>query len=947
MKSTLPFCLTLASPIAAVLGLTGPVLARQDSAASGVNLAVVAQPSSSYVSGDTSLTALNDEYDPRSSRDRSRGSYGNWNRVGTQWVQYDWSQPISTNKIDVYWWDDHRGVRLPKACRLLYWDGAQFVPVSNPSGLAVEPDQYNTTTFDEVRASGLRLEIDSNEPYSTGILEWKVYDSGKSPDFPPVVEAGVDRVVIAGGKTYLNGTIKTLAGKGTAPVLMWRKKSGPGTVTFENAGAAATTATLSATGEYILELTARKGPLSAASTLKVTVASPPPSPHLDLIDTKHYTIDSPLWNSRARALIVNWIPHCIDKISDPNLREGGINNFIDAANKLAGKPHGRHRGYVFSNAWVYNTIESICVALMIDPQGDPETIKAQTAMKATLEDWIPKILAAQEPDGYLQTAFTLSDRERWSPRYRGDHEGYVAGYFLEAGIAHYLLTDGQDRRLYNAARKLADCWDTNIGPAPKKAWYDGHQAMEIALVRFGRFVNAKEGKGRGDKYIQLAKFLLDCRKNGSEYDQSHVPVIQQYEAVGHAVRAVYSYAGMADVAMETGDIDYQSAVLSLWDNIVHRKYYLTGGVGSGETSEGFGPNYSLRHEAYCESCSSCGEIFFQHKLNMTYRDARYADLYEETLYNALLGSIDLEGKNFYYQNPLDTRRPRYDWHVCPCCVGNIPRTLLMLPTWMYVKGPPTHSMALGKGSHRRPIACGDPNAKSADSIYVNLFIGSTVTVEDVAGTDVQMVQATDHPWSGDVSITVRPAAETTFSVKIRVPNRSVSDLYTSTPQADGISSISVNGSAITPPIEKGYAVVTRKWRAGDKIELTLPMKVQRIKASDKVAATAGRVALRYGPLIYCVERVDQDLNNTLGPESALATEWRGDLLDGVMTIKGTWADGSALTAIPYYARENRPAPALQGQAAAGGGDDSGDSTETRRRRGPRAVNSVVWLSEQP
>ncbi len=934
MKSTLPFRLIVVLLTTAVLGPIGPAYAQQGSGASDLNLAVVAQPSSSYVSGDTSLTALNDEYDPRSSRDRNRGSYGNWNRVGTQWVQYDWSQPISTSKIDVYWWDDNRGVRLPKACRLLYWDGDRFVPVGNPSGLGVQGSQYNTTTFDEVRASRLRLEIDSNEPYSTGILEWKVYDSGNSPDFPPVVEAGVDRMVIAGGKTYLNGTIKTLAGKGTAPVLMWRKKSGPGTVTFENAGAAVTTATFSATGEYVLELTARKGPLSAASTLRVTVASPPPSPHLDLIDTKHYTIDSPLWNGRARALIGNWIPHCIAKISDPNLREGGINNFIDAANKLAGKPHGRHRGYVFSNAWVYNTIESICVALMIDPQGDAEIIKAQTAMKATLEDWIPKILAAQEPDGYLQTAFTLSDRERWSPRHRGDHEGYVAGYFLEAGIAHYLLTDGQDRRLYNAARKLADCWDTNIGPAPKKAWYDGHQAMEIALVRFGRFVNAREGKGKGDKYIQLAKFLLDCRQGGSQYDQSHVPVIQQYEAVGHAVRAVYSYAGMADVAMETGDIDYHSAVMSLWDNIVNRKYYVTGGVGSGETSEGFGPDYSLRHNAYCESCSSCGEIFFQHKLNMTYRDARYADLYEETLYNALLGSIDLEGKNFYYQNPLDTRRPRYDWHVCPCCVGNIPRTLLMLPTWMYVKGHPTHSIALG-------------NPKSADSIYVNLFIGSTVTVEDVAGTDVEMVQDTDYPWSGDVSITVRPAAETTFSVKIRVPNRSVSDLYTSTPQSNGIGSISVNGAAITPPMENGYAVVNRKWKAGDKIELTLPIKVQRIKASDKVAATAGRVALRCGPLIYCVERVDQDLNNTLSPESALATEWRGDLLGGVMTIKGTWADGSALTAIPYYTRENRAALALQRQATADGRDGSGDSTESRRRRGPRAVNSIVWLRDQP
>jgi len=866
---------------------------------SAVNLASVADPSCSYVSGDTSLAALSDENEPRSSRDRPGRAYGNWPRRGTQWVQYDWSKPISTNMIAVYWWDDNRGVRLPKACRLLYWDGERFAPVTNPSGLGVEANKFNATTFDEVRTSKLRLEIDASGTYSTGILEWKVCDSGKSPDFPPRVEAGIDRVVMVGGKTYLNGEIKTL--KDSTAVAVWSKESGPGTVEFANAGAPATTATFSDTGDYVLRLTAGKGNLIASSELAVKVEAPPPARHLDLIDTRHYRIDNPLWNSRAKALIVNWIPHCIRKISDPNLREGGINNFIDAANKLAGKPHGRHRGYVFSNAWVYNTIESICVALMVDPRGDQEIVKAHDFMRATLADWIPKVLAAQEPDGYIQTAFTLSDRQRWSPRYRGDHEGYVAGYFLDAAVAHHLLTNGEDLRLYNAAKRLADCWDDNLGPSPKKQWYDGHQAMEIGLVRFGRFVNDTEGPGKGDKYIKLAKFLLDCRNNGSEYDQSHVPVVRQYEAVGHAVRAVYSYAGMADVAMETSDTDYHSAVMSLWDNIVNHKYYVTGGVGSGETSEGFGPDYSLRHNAYCESCSSCGEIFFQHKLNLTYHDAKFADLYEETLYNALLGSIDLDGKNFYYQNPLDSGRLRYDWHGCPCCVGNIPRTLLMLPTWMYVK--------------------------SDNAIYVNLFIGSTVTVEDVAGTDVEMLQATDYPWSGDVLLTVNPKETKTFSVNVRMPDRDISELYSATPLCDGITSISVNGSAIRPAVEKGYAVITRKWKAGDRIDLNLPMKVQRVKGSSKIAATAGKVALRYGPLIYNVERVDQSLDNVLSPDSALTTEFKGDLLGGVMVIKGTWSDGSELTAIPNYARNNR-----------------GPDASENRRRG--AVTSSVWIKDQ-
>ncbi|MCX5646400.1 MAG: glycoside hydrolase family 127 protein [Phycisphaerae bacterium] len=877
----------------------------------GTNLAVVAKPSSSHVSGDTTAAALNDGYDPRNSRDARRGSYGNWPTRGTQWVQYDWSQPISTGRIDVYWWADGRGVHAPKACRLLTWDGNAFVPVDNPSGLGVAVNQYNTTSFDEVRTSKLKLEIDANDTFSTGILEWKVIDSGKSPDFPPMVTAGIDRIVVLGGKTYLGGTVKTLKGGGVTTT--WSKSSGPGTITFENAKVAVTTATFSKKGEYVLQLAAAKGPLSASSMLTIQVVSPPPADRLDVVYTKKYKIDSPLWNSRAKALIVNWIPHCIDQINNPNLKEGqgGIDNFIEAAKALRGEPHGRHKGYVFSNAWVHQTIESMCIALMVDPKGDPEIIKAQEKMKATLEDWIPKIFAAQEPDGYLQTAYTLADRnrwpQRWNPPQRGNHEGYVAGYFIESAINHYTLTNGTDKRLYNAAKKLADCWVANLGPAPKKPWFDGHQEMEQALVRFGRFVNDMEGPGsHGDSYIKLAKFLLDSRKDGSEYDQSHVPVQQQYEAVGHAVRASYTYSGMADVAAETHDVDYQSAVMSLWDNMVNKKYYVTGGVGSGETSEGFGPNYSLRQSAYNESCSTCGLIFFQYKMNLAYHDAKYADLYEESLYNALLGSIDLEGKNFYYDNPLDSHGPRYPWHVCPCCVGNIPRTLLMIPTWTYVKGK--------------------------DGLYVNLFIGSTINVEKVAGTNVQMVQETDYPWSGKVAITVNPETAKRFAVCVRVPNRTTSELYTPTPQVNGLESISVNGSTIKPKIENGYAVITRKWKAEDKIVLMLPMKVQRIKASDKIAATAGKVALRYGPLIYSAEAVDQSLDKVLAPDSALTTEWKGDLLDGVMVVKGTWADGSALMAVPNYARDNRL--------------PQSESAAPTPRRGPRSISSAVWLKDR-
>ncbi|MCR9209568.1 MAG: glycoside hydrolase family 127 protein [bacterium] len=847
------------------------------------NLAVVATASSSHVSGETSLDALNDSSFPRFSREQGQGSYGNWPSQGTQWVEYQWAKPINTNQVKVFWWDDGRGIRLPAAWRVKYWIDGEFASVQNAAGHGVKPNQFNSMTFDKLTTDRLRLEIDGSEDFSTGILEWQVIDAGGSPNFAPSVSAGVDRVVVLDGNTYLDGTINSVEREGDQVELQWTKVSGPGEIQFSDERSKKTTATFSQTGEYCLRLNASLGGLSDSSTLGVQVIAPPPATNLDLVDTRSFSIQSPLWSNRAKAIIVDWLPHCIEKISDPKLKEGGINNLEEAANKLAGRPFEKHRGYVFSNAWIYNTIESICVAVMIDPQGDEEIIESQEAMRKTLDEWIPLVLAAQEPDGYIQTYFTLNDLPRWSPKHRSDHEGYVAGYLLEAGIAHYLMTEQTDPRLYNAARRLADCWCEHIGPAPKQPWFDGHQAMEIALVRFGRFVNSIEGEGKGDKYIDLAKFLLDCRGDGSEYDQSHVPVVEQYTAVGHAVRASYSYAAMADVAMETQDVDYQSAVMSLWDNLVNRKYYVTGGIGSGETSEGFGPDYSLPHNAYCESCSSCGEIFMQHKLHLTHHDAKYASLYEETLYNALLGSLDIDGKNFYYPNPLDTAAERYPWHGCPCCVGNIPRTLLMLPTWMY--------------------------SKSGNDLYINLFVGSTVTVEDVDGTDIELVQTTDYPFDGSVSIVVNPEEAKRMSMRVRIPQRDVSTIYHATPNADGIASIRVNGLEISPAVEKGYAIIDRVWRSGDKIELEVPMTIQQVRSIDKIAATRGQTALRRGPLIYCVEDIDQDINRSIPATPEIQCEMTDHLfgrsLGELPILRGTWDDGSELTAIPYYLRANR------------------------------------------
>ena len=846
----------------------------------GKNLALVASPTSSSRVG-AMITSLNDGLIPNNTDGMRSGSNRSPNQPLAQWVQYEWIMPVTTSEISLFWWNYENTVKLPSAYRILYWNGTSFVDVKNAMGLGLMNNKFNSTTFDEIQTTRIRLEVSSADRFTATILEWVVLQAENSPNHPPVVSAGVDRSVMVGGNTYLSGTIKSVT-----PInkIAWSKSSGPGIVRFADASSINTTAKFSLPGNYVLSMTANEGNFSVLSTVKVKVQFPPRSERLDVVYTKRYKIDSPLWNDRAKAMIVNWIPWCIDQINrtDLTLGEGGLDNFIEAGKALRGEPHGKHLGYVFSNAWVHQTIEAMSIALMVDPQGDKEIIASQEKMKTTIEKWIPIILAAQEADGYLQTAYTLRDttrwKERWAPRTRGNHEGYVAGYFIESAINHYTLAGGKDRRLYDAAKKLADCWVANIGPG-KKEWYDGHQEMEQALVRFGRFVNDMEGNGRGDNYISLSKFLLDCRRNGSEYDQSNVPVQQQYEAVGHAVRAVYSYSAMADVAAETGDVDYQSAVMSLWDNMVNKKYYVTGGVGSGETSEGFGPNYSLRHNAYCESCSSCGLIFFQYKMNIAYNDAKYVDLYEETIYNALLGSLDLDGKNFYYTNGLSTSQSRYSWHVCPCCVGNIPRTLLMIPTWTYVK--------------------------SDKGLYVNLFIGSTIKVENVAGTNIEMVQKTDYPWSGKVSITVNPEQSKEFTLFVRVPNRTTSTLYSPAPSVSGLKSLAVNGKDVRPRIFNGYAVIKRIWNAGDKVDIVLPMEVQTIKSDDRIAANRGRIALRYGPMIYNVEKVDQpDIDKYIG-KGPLTTEWKGDLLNGVMTIRGIWEDGTPLVAIPNYARNNR------------------------------------------
>ena len=912
---------------AAVLKALAGSVARAQESETPANIARVAVPSSWTLRSENKISALNDGFVPENSFDRTHPLYAVWiwsesgERSG--WVQYEWGEPVHVNKVDVYWAVDRPRpagmpgtggppISSPQSYRILYWNGSDFVPVAGAKGLGVAPDTFNETVFEPVRTDKLRLEVVPQSHRPAGILEWRVFNYGPTPELPPVVDAGVDRSVVSDGHTYLSGKAAWLKDS-PANRARWVKTSGPGQVAYAAADALVTTAAFSEPGDYVLALQA-SGTKGAPPSINVHVEPAPPADRLDVVYTRRYSIDGQLWKQRAKALIVDWIPHCIAMCERTDIApmrgDGGIDNFIEAGKANRGEPHGSHKGYVFSNAWVHQTVESMCIALMVDSQGDSDIQKTHALMRATLERWIPIILAAQMPDGYLQTAYILADRknwpERWSPDHRGNHEGYVSGYFIESAINHYTLTDGKDLRLYNAAKKLADCWAANIGPG-KKEWFDGHQEMEQALVRFGRFVNDQEGNGRGDAYISLAKFLLDSRRGGSEYDQSHLPPGQQYEAVGHAVRAMYFYSGMADIEAETRDRDYQSAVISLWDNMVNKKYYVTGGIGSGETSEGFGPNYSLRNEAYCETCSSCGVVFFQYKLNLAYHDAKYADLYEQTMYNALLGGVALDGQSFCYTNPL-VNTERAKWHVCPCCVGNVSRTLLMIPTWAYVK--------------------------SKDALYVNMFVGSSIDVGQVAGTGVEVIQKTEYPWQGAVSITVNPKEAKTFTIHIRVPDRTTSRLYKESPAVHGLRRFSVNGEEQTPVIRKGYAEVTREWKNGDRIDVEFPMEPQRMMADARIQADVNLAALKFGPLVYNVESADnQKIDRKLG-SAPLKAEWRPDLLGGIVVITGEWEDGSPMTAIPNFTRMNR----------AGVPPEYPDDRDPDLWRKPKPpVQSKVWI----
>lgn len=585
---------------------------------------------------------------------------------------------------------------------------------------------------------------------------------------------------------------------------------------------------------------------------------------------------------------------------EQNEKTGRVDNFAIAG----GLKEGQYKGERYNDTDVYKVMEGAAYTLATDP--DPELEKSLDAL-------IEVIAAAQEEDGYLFTPRTASPSkpvmgigdERWS-NLPVSHELYNAGHMYEAAVAHFLATG--KRSFLDIAIKNADLLVRTFGPDKLRAT-SGHQEVEIGLVKLYRVTGNED-------YLKLAKYFLDQRGrdlklkiypeghrfaiyNDPVQIQAHKPVLEQDEAVGHAVRAMYMYAGMADVAALTGSKEYIQAIDRLWENVVTKKMALTGGLGAHHERERFGEKYELPNlTSYNETCAAIGSVMWNLRLFLLHQDAKYIDIMERTLYNAVIVGVSLEGNTFFYPNPLASDGKfrfnkgaacRQPWFGTACCPGNLARFIPSIPGYIY--------------------------AATGDAIYVNLFVGSEAVVS-LKENSVRLKQETRYPWEGKIRITVDPAQETEFTLFVRIPewalNRPVpGDLYRYAGVVDDRPMLSVNRENIAIDVKKGYARLHRQWKAGDVIELDLPMAVRRVLSHPNVEEDAGKVALERGPLVYCAEGIDHGgkaLDIAVPDDTALHPEFNPELLDGIMVIKGNARlDGKELelTAIPYYAWSHR------------------------------------------
>ncbi|MDP6637121.1 MAG: glycoside hydrolase family 127 protein [Phycisphaerae bacterium] len=603
-------------------------------------------------------------------------------------------------------------------------------------------------------------------------------------------------------------------------------------------------------------------------------------------------LDDEFWAPRIETNRSATIPYAFGKCEET----GRVENFVRAGKRLRGEElkDDKIRGYSFDDTDIYKILEGASFGL---------SVKKDPKMEKYLDELIAKISAAQEPDGYLFTARTINPdkphhwagKNRWEKVRDLSHELYNMGHFYEAAVAHYLATG--KKSMLNIATKNADLLCKVFGPGKNEHW-PGHQIIEMGLCKLYRATGEK-------RYLDLAKFYLDTRgPNYKTYAQAHKKVLQQEKAVGHAVRATYMYSGMADVATLTGDKSYITAIDRIWENVVGTKLYITGGLGQPGGPEGFAGEYNLGNNAYCETCAGIGNVYWNHRLFMLHGDAKYIDVLERTLYNNVIDGVSLDGKKFFYPNTLSSsgtgRRPaRSEWFGCACCPGNIARFIASVPGYVY--------------------------AAVGDAVYVNLFAGGKAELK-VRDTPVTITQKTRYPWTGEIKITIEPKSPLRFALEVRIPgwaqNTPVpSDLYRYMTKSPAKAKLKLNGRTEPLTLHKGYVTLDRTWKAGDTIELSLPMPIRRVLANDKVEPDRGRVAIERGPMVFTAEWPDNNgkTHGLILPDNAkLTSEFRKDMLGGIEVIQAKAfmasmeSDQKPLTKaphnlvmIPYYAWAHR------------------------------------------
>ena len=605
---------------------------------------------------------------------------------------------------------------------------------------------------------------------------------------------------------------------------------------------------------------------------------------IDPVPFTSVKVTDAFWGQRLQASRETTIPLAFSKCEET----GRYENFVKAANPSDEYEVG---GLAFDDTDVYKTIEGASYLLQTYP--DPE-------LEAYIDSVLVIVAAAQEPDGYLYTSRTMNPKhphewagtKRWELVEDLSHEFYNLGHMVEGAIAHYQATG--KRNFLDIAIKYADCVCREIGEGEGQVVrVPGHQIAEMALAKLYLVTGEK-------KYLDQAKFFLDKRgytTRTDEYSQAHKPVLEQDEAVGHAVRAAYMYAGMADVAALTGDQGYIDAIDAIWDNIVTKKLYITGGIGATNNGEAFGENYELPNmSAYCETCAAIGNVYVNHRLFLLHGESKYYDVLERTLYNGLISGVSLDGGGFFYPNPLESigQHQRQPWFGCACCPSNICRFIPSLPGYVYAT----------KGS----------------DVYVNLFMSNTSNLT-VNGKKVQLSQETRYPWNGDIAITVDNNKAKAWTMKVRVPGWVrgqvvPSNLYEYTDGKRLGYSFTVNGEKVEGELQNGYFCINRQWKKGDVVRVHFDMEPRTVKANYKVEADRGRISIERGPIVYCAEWPDNDfdvLSVIMNREPKFEVVEQPDLLYGLNQLKTDAqvlsfddkgrlvADDVKLTLIPYYA----------------------------------------------